>query len=293
MSGQGSSLRATIGDDMQVGNPTQEDFQKLNDLCTGLEEISPVMVAYSGGVDSSFLALVAHEALDSGARIVTAVSPSLARTDLERARRIAEHFGFRYQEVQTREMERPDYVANGPDRCYHCKTELFEFMDTLLSLGEGACLCYGAIPEDQGDHRPGARAAAERKVRAPLAEVGLTKPAIRRLSRHLGLETWSLPSQACLASRIAYHTPVTTEKLEAVDLGEEFLKGLGFETCRVRHHERIARIEVPPERLVELLEHREAVSRRMRELGFIYVTCDLMGLRSGSMNESLKLRVVP
>ncbi|MCA9777229.1 MAG: ATP-dependent sacrificial sulfur transferase LarE, partial [Candidatus Eremiobacteraeota bacterium] len=246
----------------------------------------------SGGVDSSFLALVAHRALGAEALIVTAVSPSLARTDLDRARRIAARFNFHYQEVETKEMERPDYVANGPDRCYHCKTELFEFMDTLLSLDETACLCYGAIPEDQSDHRPGARAAVERKVRAPLSELGLTKPAIRRLSRYVDLETWSLPSQACLASRIAYHTPVTTEKLEAVDLGEEFLKGLGFETCRVRHHEQIARIEVPPERLGELLEHREVISRRLRELGFTYVTCDLMGLRSGSMNESLKLRVI-
>lgn len=275
------------------GEPSADDIRKFDSLSKELKALGRVMIAYSGGVDSSFLALVAHRSVGAGARIVTAVSPSLARADLERARRIAARFDFHYEEVETREMDRPDYVANGPDRCYHCKTELFEFMDTLLSLDEDASLCYGAIPEDQGDHRPGARAAAERKVRAPLAEVGLTKPAIRRLSRHLGLETWSLPSQACLASRIAYHTPVTTKKLEAVDLGEEFLKGLGFETCRVRHHEQIARIEVPPERLVELLEHREAVSRRMRELGFIYVTCDLMGLRSGSMNESLKLRVVP
>ncbi len=272
--------------------PTEDDMQKLALLSERLREISPLMIAFSGGVDSSFLALIAHKEVGLKSRAVTAVSPSLAQADLERARRIAERFGFRYQEVDTREMERPDYVANGPDRCYHCKTELFEFMDTLLSLDGEACLCYGAIPEDQGDHRPGARAAAERKVRAPLAEVGLTKPAIRRLSRHLGLETWNLPSQACLASRIAYHTPVTTAKLEAVDLGEEFLKGLGFESCRVRHHEQIARIEVPPERLAELLQHREVVSEKMRQLGFTYVTCDLMGLRSGSMNESLKLRVI-
>ena len=276
----------------EIEQPTADDLSKLDQLSRWFQALERVIIAFSGGVDSSFLALVAHKAVGAGARIVTAVSPSLARTDLERARRIAEHFGFRYEEVQTREMERPDYVANGPDRCYHCKTELFEFMDTLLSLDEEDCLCYGAIPEDQGDHRPGARAAAEKKVRAPLAEVGLTKPAIRRLSRHLGLETWNLPSQACLASRIAYHTPVTTAKLEAVDLGEEFLKGLGFESCRVRHHEQIARIEVPPERLAELLQHREVVSEKMRQLGFTYVTCDLMGLRSGSMNESLKLRVI-
>mgnify|MGYP000456920414 CR=1 FL=1 len=276
----------------EIEKPTADDLLKLEQLSRWFQALERVMIAFSGGVDSSFLALVAHRALGAEARIVTAVSPSLARADLERARRIAARFEFHYQEVETKEMERPDYVANGPDRCYHCKTELFEFMDTLLSLDEKACLCYGAIPEDQGDHRPGARAAVERKVRAPLSEVGLTKPAIRRLSRYLDLETWSLPSQACLASRIAYHTPVTTEKLEAVDLGEEFLKGLGFDTCRVRHHEQIARIEVPLERLGELLEHREVISRRLRELGFTYVTCDLMGLRSGSMNESLKLRVI-
>lgn len=276
----------------EIEKPTADDLLKLEQLSRWFQALERVMIAFSGGVDSSFLALVAHRALGAEARIVTAVSPSLARADLERARRIAARFEFHYQEVETKEMERPDYVANGPDRCYHCKTELFEFMDTLLSLDEKACLCYGAIPEDQGDHRPGARAAVERKVRAPLSELGLTKPAIRRLSRYLDLETWSLPGQACLASRIAYHTPVTTEKLEAVDLGEEFLKGLGFETCRVRHHEEIARIEVPPERLGELLEHREVISRRLRELGFTYVTCDLMGLRSGSMNESLKLRVI-
>ena len=276
----------------EIEKPTPDDLSKLEQLSQWFQALERVMIAFSGGVDSSFLALVAHRALGAEALIVTAVSLSLARTDLDRARRIAARFNFHYQEVETKEMDRPDYVANGPDRCYHCKTELFEFMDTLLSLDETACLCYGAIPEDQGDHRPGARAAVERKVRAPLSELGLTKPAIRRLSRYLDLETWSLPSQACLASRIAYHTLVTTEKLEAVDLGEEFLKGLGFETCRVRHHEQIARIEVPPERLGELLEHREVISRRLRELGFTYVTCDLMGLRSGSMNESLKLRVI-
>lgn len=276
----------------ESGKPSADDFQKLSRLKGYLKSLEEVVVAYSGGVDSAFLALVAHNTLGSRAQIVTAVSPSLSETDLARARRIAARFRFNYREINTRELERPDYVANGPDRCYHCKQELFSTLQRVFQEGERLPICYGAIPEDRGDHRPGSRAAKEFSVHAPLSEFELTKPIIRRLSKHLDLETWHLPSQACLASRIAYHTPVTERKLKAVESSEDFLRELGFKECRVRHHDTIARVEIPPERFAEFLSIRDSVSTQLRSYGFTYITLDLGGLRSGSMNEALKLRVV-
>ncbi|MCA9793889.1 MAG: ATP-dependent sacrificial sulfur transferase LarE, partial [Candidatus Eremiobacteraeota bacterium] len=246
----------------------------------------------SGGVDSTFLAWRAARVLGPSSLAVTAVSASLAPADRERARNLAIDFDIPHLEMPTAELERPEYRQNGADRCFHCKTELFEGLAELARQRDFAVLCYGAIPEDQQDHRPGARAAALAGARAPLAEAGLTKPCIRRLSKEAGLPTYDLPAQACLASRIAYHTEVTGEKLALVASAEAFLRGLGFSECRVRHHQGLARIEVPRERLPELTEQADAVSGRLRELGFVYVTIDLMGLRSGSMNEILRLPVV-
>ncbi|MGE0488762.1 MAG: ATP-dependent sacrificial sulfur transferase LarE [Vulcanimicrobiota bacterium] len=276
----------------EIGPPTGEDQQRLGQLDQLLLDCRSMLVAYSGGVDSTFLAWRAARVLGRRSLAVTAVSDSLASADRERARRLALEFEISHLELPTHELERPDYRKNDADRCFHCKTELFEALARVARQRDYAVLAYGAIPEDQQDHRPGARAAAEAGARAPLAEAGLTKPAIRRLSREAGLPTYDLPAGACLASRIAYHTEVTSQKLAMVAAAEAYLRELGFEQCRVRHHEGLARVEVPRPRLVELLEHAEPITTRLRQLGFVYVTLDLMGLRSGSMNEIWRLPVV-
>ena len=269
-----------------------DDIRRYDKLLETLKGFDSLLVAYSGGLDSTLLAYAAHQSLGDRSLAVTAVSPSLAQADRQRAARIARQVGFRHQEIETEELQKPDYRKNDPDRCFHCKTELFNRMKALAAELNFSTLAYGAIPEDQSDHRPGARAAQLANVTAPLAEAGLTKPALRRLSQTFGLETWDLPAQACLASRIAYQTPVSAAKLRMVEEGEALLKSLGFESCRVRHHDGLARIEVPLPRLQELLDQRELISDQFRRLGFVYVTLDLMGLRSGSMNEILKLRVL-
>lgn len=276
----------------EIGPPTPDDQQRLGQLDQALAACPSILVAYSGGVDSTFLAWRAASVLGARSLAVTAVSDSLASADRERARRLAQQFKFSQLELPTHELERPDYRKNDADRCYHCKTELFEGLARLARQRDFAVLAYGAIPEDQKDHRPGAQAAVQAGARAPLAEVGLTKPAIRRLSRQAGLPTYDLPAGACLASRIAYHTEVTSQKLAMVAAAEAYLRELGFEQCRVRHHDGLARVEVPRPRLAELVELAEPVTTRLRQLGFVYVTLDLMGLRSGSMNEILRLPVV-
>lgn len=252
-------------------------------------------VAFSGGVDSSLLLALACEALGTGRVVaVTARSESLANDELDACRSIAARVGARLVLLTTNEMARPGYRENGADRCYHCKTELFERIEDEVLAREGArAVAYGATADDVGDHRPGMRAAREHGILAPLLDAGLSKPEIRALSSELGLPTWDKPAQPCLASRIPYGQAVTPTKLRRIDEAEALVRRHGFKELRVRHHggdhDAIARVEVPLADLPRLIapDVREAVTRGLRALGFHFVVLDLEGFKSGRLNESL------
>ena len=265
------------------------EHDELERLRAILSTFDSVIVAYSGGADSAFLADVAHEQLGGRALAVTAVSPSLAPNEREGAARLAAERGWQHREVETFELDREEYVRNAPDRCYHCKTELFSTLVNIVAAEPGTVVLVGTNLDDEGDYRPGQTAARERGVRAPLREAGLTKNAVGALSRARGLSTWNKPASACLASRIAYGVEVTPERLDRVGRAEAFLRSLGFDQLRVRDHGDLARIEVPAEVVSRLSSDdvRTAVAAFLRDLGFTYVTADLEGFRSGSMNAVL------
>ncbi len=249
-----------------------------------------VVVAFSGGVDSTFLARAAREALGDAALLVTADSETYPASELEETRRLAALLGMRHEVVQTHELDNPAYALNSPNRCYHCKEELFTRLEPIARRAGAAQLVYGAIMDDLGDHRPGMEAAKVRGVRAPLIEAELWKEEIRSLSRSLGLPTWDKPSFACLSSRFQYGERITAEKLRQIDAAEAFVRSLGFRQFRVRHHDRLARLELPRDEMARLWEdgRHDAVVKRFRELGYQYVTLDLQGFRSGSANEALR-----
>jgi uncharacterized protein len=261
--------------------------EKLETLRRLLLDMNGVLVAYSGGVDSAFLLKVAKDVLGDRAVAATALSESYAGREFEEGRELARRLGVRQILVETREMDRPGYVENSPDRCYHCKDELFRRLKPVADREGLEIIVYGEIADDASDHRPGARAAREHRVRAPLAEAGLGKLEIRRLSKELGLPTWDKPSMACLSSRIPYGNAVTPDKLRRIEAAEEVLRGLGVRQVRVRHHGDLARIEVGPSDLEELVRSpiRELLHERLQALGYAYVTLDLKGYRSGSLNE--------
>ena len=267
---------------------------KAQYLARTLGGLESAVVAYSGGVDSTFLARAAYDALGDEALAVTAVSASLAQAERDDAARFAAQIGIRHEFIQTRELDNPAYRANDSSRCFHCKAELFDRLREFVAERDVQHMLYGPVVDDLGDFRPGMAASRERGARAPLVEAGLRKAEVRELSRRLGLPSWDKPAVACLSSRVAYGSQVTVEKLHQIEAGEALLRAEGFRELRVRHHGSIARIEVPESELARFTQdsdRRQRIINGLKSLGFTYVTLDLQGFRSGAMNEALP--VVP
>jgi uncharacterized protein len=261
---------------------------RLDQLIEHLKHMESVVVAFSGGVDSTLLLKVAHDALGEKVLAVTVVSPTMPAHELEEAAELARQIGVRQVTLEGQEMSDPAYLANTTDRCYICKGKI---CDGLLEIARREGYAYvldGSNADDLNDHRPGQRATRERGVRSPLQEVGLTKAEIRQLARQLGLPNWDMPSAACLASRIPYGSPITLEALSQIEEAERLLRELGFGQLRVRHHDQIARIEVDSTEFERVMANRTAITTALRKLGYTYVTLDLVGFRSGSMNEGME-----
>ena len=266
---------------------TQEKFQHLRET---LRETHRVIVAFSAGVDSTFLLKVAVDVL-GGENVLacTGVSPSLAEAELKSVSDLAQAIGAPLRLITTKEMDNPNYVLNDARRCFHCKSELYTQLKVIAKETGINTICNGANADDTGDYRPGMEAASKYAVRSPLLEAGLTKAEIRELSRQVNLPTWDKPALACLSSRIPYGTPVTTQSLKQIEKGEAYLRDKGFKICRVRHHGAVARIEIPVADLPRLCEDpaRKELIAAFREIGYTYIALDLQGFRSGSGNEVL------
>jgi uncharacterized protein len=262
---------------------------KESQLQADLRQLGRVLVAYSGGVDSAYLAWAAHRALGTGMLAVIADSPSLARTQLSDAVAFANEQGIPLEVISTSELDRPEYIRNDGQRCFQCKDELFAVMENLRTARGFDAIAYGVNLDDQGDFRPGQQAARQHHVAAPLLQAQLTKQEIRELARLAGLRIWDKPASACLSSRIEYGRPVTREALEVVERGEDAVRALGFRQFRVRHHGEIVRIEIAREELARALDPAMAAqfTAIFKALGFKFITLDLEGFRSGSMNSLL------
>jgi len=266
--------------------------EKEERLLSILKDLGRVIVAYSGGTDSAYLAWAANEVLGENALVITADSASIPESHKQDAEAFARRFGLRHEYIPTFEFDNPDYVANNPDRCYHCKDELFNRLEEVGRERGVAHIIYGVNVDDLGDYRPGQNAAKIHQVKAPLVEAGLRKIEIRELSRLAGLPTWDRPASACLSSRLPYGTPVTRETVKTVEKGEEEIRALGFRQFRVRFHGELVRIEIAPEEIERALSPEMATRfvEIFKPLGFHYVTLDLEGYRQGSLNEALKLK---
>jgi uncharacterized protein len=267
------------------GTQFKGKLEKLNSIFDGM---GSVVVAYSGGVDSTLVLKLAHEFIGERAIAVTAVSASLAAHEREHAQSIAREIGVRHELITSHETEDPRYLANAPNRCYFCKSEVYDLLQDYARQAGFNVVVDGTNADDVGDHRPGRQAARERGVRSPLQEAGITKAEVRQLANRYGLSNWDKPASACLSSRIPYGNLISVETLSQVEQAELALKNLGFNQLRVRHHDQVARLEVEVGDFEKVLEQREAIISSVKTAGYTYVTLDLVGFRSGSMNEAFR-----
>ena len=269
-----------------MASPPKSKLMALEHI---VHEMDSVVVAFSGGVDSTLVAVTANRVLGAKALAVTAVSPALAKRELEAAISLAERFGFAHRIINTNEMAQEGYTANSPQRCYFCKTELYTQLTELAGREGYQVVVNGANTDDLGDYRPGLMAASEHQVRSPMVDVGLTKADVRAIAKTLDIPIWDKPAQPCLSSRIPYGTPVTIENLSKIEQAEDYLLSLGLREFRARHHDRLCRIEVGEEEMEFAFGHREAIVAALKKIGYLWVSMDLAGLRSGSLNDQLKL----
>lgn len=276
----------TAMDFKEISPALQKKYQKLESI---LQQMQSVLVAFSGGVDSTLLLNVAHRVLGDKVLAVIATSETYPDKEIQEAIALTKDMGVRYQVIESCEMENPNFVSNPPDRCYHCKMELFSKIKDIAHNEGIPYVLDGSNYDDTDDYRPGARAVAELEVRSPLKEVELTKQEIRELSLWLELPTWDKPAMACLSSRFPYYSEINSAALKQIAQAEEFLRTLGFSQLRVRHHDTMARIEVPAEDIQKVLDSglRDAIVQKFKELGYTYITLDLAGYRTGSLNETL------
>jgi uncharacterized protein len=271
---------------MSKNNELQKKYECLTKILSDMES---VIVAYSGGIDSTFLLKAAYDCLGDHAVGVTAVSPSIPESEIEDTKSLASHIGVRHVLLESHEMDDLMYTENTENRCYFCKTNAYDEIFKFSEKENFHFVLDGNNADDLNDYRPGRKAAIEKGVRSPLQEAGLTKSELRQLAKTLGLPNWNKPAAACLSSRIPYGSSVTVEKLSQIELAEKKLKELGFEQLRVRHHDQVARIEVEQKDFHSIVENRENIVESFKQLGYKYITLDLFGFRSGSMNETMNI----